>query len=314
MTDFHNWTRRHVLGGLAGLGATALLPASIARAATPEPGNLILRTIPGTDERIPVSGMGSARTFNVDDPDDPDTLERLKKVLRAFYDGGGRVIDTSPMYGTAEIVLGKLMKELGISDKLWIATKVWTRGKQAGIDQMERSLQRLDRDRLELIQVHNLKDTRIHLETLRAWKDEGRIRYIGATHYREDRHGDLLDLIQREPLDFLQFNYNLAERNAEQKLLPACADRGVATLINEPFNSGQLFSRVDTQPLPDWAGELGCSSWAQLFLKYLISHPAVTAVIPATGDPEHAAANAGAGQGPLPDEAMRQRIREVAGF
>jgi aryl-alcohol dehydrogenase-like predicted oxidoreductase len=311
MSYFDHWTRRQVLGGLAGLGATALLPASIARAATPEPGNLILRTIPGTDEQLPVSGMGSARTFNVDDPDDPETLERLKKVLQAFYDGGGRVLDTSPMYGNAEIVLGKLMKELGLTDKLWIATKVWTRGKQAGIEQMERSLERLGRDRLELIQVHNLKDTQTHLETLRAWKDEGRIRYLGATHYREDHHDELLELIRREELDFLQFNYNLNERNADEELLPACADRGVATLINEPYNKGNLFRQVGDRPLPDWASELGCQSWAQLFLKYLIGHPAVTAVIPATGDPEHAAENAAAGRGAVPDEAMRERIRKV---
>ena len=311
MSDWNNWTRRQVLGGLAGLSAAALLPASIARAAAPEDNNLILRTIPGTDEQIPVSGMGSARTFDVD-PNDREALERLKKVLQAFYDGGGRVLDTSPMYGNAEVVLGRLMKELGLTDKLWIATKVWTRGKEDGIEQMERSLQRLGRERLELIQVHNLKDTQTHLETLRAWKDEGRIRYLGATHYRESHHDDLLALIKRESLDFLQFNYNLNERNAEKKLLPACADRGVATLINEPYNKGNLFRQVGDRPLPDWAPELGCKSWAQLFLKYLIGHPAVAAVIPATGDPDHAADNAAAGRGPVPDKAMRQRIREAA--
>ncbi len=313
MSMIDNWTRRQVLRGLAGLGATALLPASIARAAGPENHSLIQRTIPGTDEQIPVSGMGSARTFDVD-PNDQQALERLKKVLRNFYDAGGRVLDTSPMYGNAEVVLGKLMSELNLTDDFWIATKVWTRGRDEGIQQMERSMERLGRDRLELIQVHNLKDTSTHLETLRAWKDEGRIRYLGATHYLEDQHDDLLDLIQRESLDFLQFNYNLAERNAEKKLLPACAERGVATLINEPYNKGRLFQRVGDQPLPDWAAEIGCDSWAQLFLKYLIGHPAVTAVIPATGDPAHAADNAAAGRGPLPDDAMRQRIREAAGF
>lgn len=313
MGHFDNWTRRQVLGSLAGLGATTLMPASITRAATPGHDNRILRPVPGTDEQLPVSGMGSARTFDVN-PADAEAMARLKKVLQAFYDGGGRVLDTSPMYGNAEVVLGQLLSELGLTDKLWIATKVWTRGRDNGIEQMERSLERLGRDQLELIQVHNLKDTASHLETLRAWKDAGRVRYIGVTHYLEDYHNQLLKLIQREPLDFLQFNYNLAERNAENKLLPACADRGVATLINEPFNSGNLFSRVDTQQLPDWAGELDCSSWAQLFLKYLIAHPAVTAVIPATGDPDHAADNAAAGRGPLPDEAMRRRIREVAGF
>lgn len=305
-----DWTRRQFLGGLAALGGTAVLPASLARTANAAPGELIRRTLPASGEQIPVSGMGSARTFDID-PGDTGAMDQLRAVLKAFFDGGGRVIDTSPMYGNAEIVLGRLMKELGITEKMWIATKVWTRGREDGIEQMERSMERLGTETIDLMQVHNLVDTDTHLETLRAWKQEGRIRYLGATHYREDHHDELLALIRREELDFLQFNYNLSERNAEKELLPACADRGVATLINEPFNSGNLFARVEDRPVPEWAGEIGCSTWAQLFLKYLIGHPAVTAVIPATADPEHAAENVAAGRGPVPDQALRERIRKA---
>ena len=305
-----DWTRRQFLGGLAALGGSTLLPASIARAGNPQAGEALRRTIPSSGEQIPVSGMGSARTFDID-PDDSEAMAQLKKVLKAFYDGGGRVLDTSPMYGNAEIVLGRLMGELGITDKMWIATKVWTRGREDGIAQMERSMERLGTQTIDLMQVHNLVDTDTQLDTLRAWKKEGRIRYLGATHYRADHHDELHELIQNEDLDFLQFNYNLTERNAEQRLLPACADQGVATLINEPFNKGDLFRRVRDKPLPGWAGEIGCTSWAQVFLKYLLAHPAVTAVIPATGDPEHAAENAAAGREPLPDEALRKRIRRT---
>lgn len=300
--------RRDFVRNAARLAGASLLPLpafrSLAAATGGEP---ILRTIPAGGETIPVAGMGSARTFDID-PDDRSAMDTLRAVLKAFYDGGGRVIDTSPMYGNAETVLGKLMAELGLTEKFWIATKVWTHGREDGIAQMERSMARLGRKKLELIQVHNLKDTGTHLETLREWKKTGRIRYLGATHYREDRHDELVRLLEREPLDFLQFNYNLRERNAEKRLLPACREKGVATLINEPFNKGALFRLVKDKPVPDWAATIDCRSWAQLFLKYLIGHPAVTAVIPATSDPGHAADNVAAGHGAVPDEKMRERI------
>lgn len=312
MNRINDLTRRRLLQRMAVLGGASLLPLPALRALAGESDKaLIRRTIPGTDESLPVSGMGSARTFNID-PDDEGVMPRLKKVLQAFYNGGGRVLDTSPMYGTAEIVLGRLMGELELTDQFWIATKVWTRGgREAGIEQMQQSFARLGTETIDLMQVHNLVDMDVHLPTLRDWKKDGRIRYLGVTHYREDQHDALIKLVESRDLDFVQFNYNLRERNAEKRLLPACADNGVATLINEPFNKGNLFRAVKDKPLPDWAGEIDCDSWAQLFLKYIIGHPAVTAVIPATGDPEHAAENAAAGRGAVPETAMRKRILEA---
>lgn len=308
MKRINGLTRRRVLQRMALLGGAALLPLPALRAAETSGKTLIRRAIPSDGKRIPVSGLGSARTFDID-PADGEAMARMKKVLRAFYDGGGRVLDTSPMYGNAEVVLGKLMEQLQLTDKLWIATKVWTGdGREAGIEQMKRSMARLGTDTIDLMQVHNLVDTDTHLDTLREWKKEGRIRYLGITHYREDQHDALQRLVENRELDFVQFNYNLRERNAEKRLLPACADNGVATLINEPFNKGNLFRAVKDKPLPGWAGEIDCESWAQLFLKYIIAHPAVTAVIPATSDPEHAADNVAAGYGALPDADTRQRI------
>ncbi len=304
-------TRRQVLGGLAGasgLAAVGVWPGRRAAAgAAPEAGDMVLREIPATGETVPVAGMGSYRSFNVD-PGDTEAMERMQRVLRAFLDGGGRVMDSSPMYGRAERVLGLLADREDDSDRLWMATKVWTRGRQAGIEQMRESMELMRAEPMDLMQVHNLLDVETHLETLQAWKDEGRIRYLGVTHYQASRHDDLVELIERYPLDFVQFNYNVLDRNAERRLLPACADHGVATLINEPFGQGRLFRQVSDQPVPEWAAEIDCSSWAQLFLKFLIAHPAVTAVIPATSNPGHAADNVAAGKGGLPDRSLRQRI------
>jgi aryl-alcohol dehydrogenase-like predicted oxidoreductase len=304
MTQFQQ--RRRLLKAMLAMGGATLLPwrPVLADDKADAP---ITRSIPASGEKLFVSGMGSARTFDIN-PDDKAAMATMRDVLKTFYDHGGRAIDTSPMYGNAETVLGILLKELGLTNKVWLATKVWTRGREEGIYEMERSLKRLGRDKLELIQVHNLVDTQVHLDTLRGWQKEGRVRYIGATHYLEDRHDDLIELIRKTPMDFLQFNYNLSERNAEKTLLPLCADKGVATLINEPFNKGRLFGMVKGRPLPEWAGEIDCHSWAQLFLKYLIGHPAVTAVIPATSDPEHARDNARAGYGRVPDDIWRRRI------
>ncbi|MCH8503622.1 MAG: aldo/keto reductase [Ectothiorhodospiraceae bacterium] len=304
-------TSRQVLGGLAGGSALAALGSwptrRVIAGAAPEPQDLILREIPSTGEELPAAGMGTYRSFNID-PGDRGALERMQQVLRAFLDGGGRVIDSSPMYGQSERVVGLLADEEDADARLWMATKVWTDGREAGIDQMEASMRLMRRNPMELMQVHNLRDLETHLETLQAWKDEGRIRYLGITHYQAARHDDLIRLIERYPLDFVQFNYNVLERNAEQRLLPACEEHGVATLINEPFGQGRLFRRVGDRPVPDWAGDIGASSWAQLFLKFLIAHPAVTAVIPATGNPDHAADNVAAGKGPLPDRDLRQRL------
>ncbi len=251
--------------------------------------------------------MGTYRTFNID-LDDDAVRARMTEVLRRFVDGGGRVVDSSPMYGRAEAAIGTLARELGVLDRLFIATKVWTRGREAGIEQMRQSAAALGSEVIDLMQVHNLLDVETHLDTLRGWKKDGRVRHIGITHYLPSRHDDLARLVMRYPLDAVQVNYSLLDRNAEERLLPTCADRGVAVVVNEPFAQGQLFRRVRDRSLPQWAAEIDCESWAQLFLKFIISHPAVTCAIPATSDPEHAADNIGALRGRLPDATLRQRM------
>lgn len=310
-------SRRQLLRLMAGGGAALFLGGRGLSAGSGDAGSgggvsddMILREIPGTGEKVPVAGMGTYRTFNVN-PAETEAMERMRNVLQVFLEGGGRVIDSSPMYGQAERVVGLLAEELDAVEALWMATKVWTRGRDAGVRQMRESMRLMGKQPMDLMQVHNLVDVETHLGTLKAWKDEGRIRYMGITHYQRARHDDLVDLIERYPLDFAQFNYNLLDRNAETRLLPACAEHGVATLANEPFAQGRLFRHVGDRALPDWAGEIGCRSWAQVFLKYLIAHPAVTAVIPATSNPDHAADNVAAGRGPLPDADMRRRIREA---
>lgn len=304
----HQPSRRGLLKGAVGALGVSVLPFGRILAQSPAvPEDMIGRAIPATGERVPISGLGTARTFDVD-PDDPGAMAKRQAVLQAFFEGGGRVADTSPMYGHAETVLGRAASALEITGELFFATKVWTRGAEAGREQMRQSMERLGTETVDLMQVHNLLDLRTHLDTLRAWKAEGRIRYLGVTHYTASHHDELAKLVETEALDFVQFNYNLAARNAEKRLLPACADNGVATLINEPFEKGTLFGRVSEAPLPDVAEALGCTSWAQLFLKYIFGHPAVTCAIPATSDPEHAAENVAAGRGPAPDADQRRRI------
>jgi len=300
-------SRRAFLQLSAGAGLLAALAPGALRAA---PDALNLRAIPASGQRIPVIGLGTARTFDVD-PDNAGAMRPLEQVLRNFCDGGGRLVDSSPMYGRAETVVGRLADRLDIADDLFMATKVWTRGEEAGIEDMETSRERMGGGRLDLIQVHNLVDLQTQLDTLKAWRDEGRVRYIGVTHYTVSSHERLTRIIEREPIDFVQFNYNIVTRDAEERLLPAAADNGVATLINEPFEKGTLFGRVDGESLPEWTAELGIESWAQLFLKFIVSHPAVTCAIPATSDPEHAADNIGAGRGPLPDADQRERMASL---
>ncbi len=301
--------RRRLLQSLAAGGLTVALAPWASRLPA-QSGGMRRRAIPASGEQIPIVGLGSARTFDVYSMD-PDTLAPLRGVVRQFFDGGGRLVDTSPMYGTAEEVIGRLTSELGITDELFMATKVWTRGAAEGIDQMQRSAERMGVGRLDLVQVHNLVDLRTHLATLKRWRDEGRVRYIGVTHYTASSHDELAHIVESEPIDFVQFNYNILTRNAEQRLLPAAADNGVATLINEPFETGRLFGRVQGQQLPEWAAEIDCESWAQLFLKFILGHPAVTCVIPATSDPEHARDNVRAGHGALPDAGQRKRMVEL---
>jgi diketogulonate reductase-like aldo/keto reductase len=300
---------REILG--APLGRRAVLRLMAAAAAT-GPGHagaspsMLQRPIPATGETLPVVGLGTWRTFDVGSA----AAERapLREVLQRFVELGGRVVDSSPMYGTAESVVGDLASGLGVSEKLFLATKVWTSGRQAGVAQMEQSLRRLRVRRLDLMQIHNLLDWRTHLATLRDWKKEGRIRYLGVTHYTSSAYGELERVLRAEALDFVQVNYSLGEREAEQRILPLARERGIAVLVNRPFSEGGLFQRVRGQPLPAWAAEVGCESWAQIFLKWIIAHPAVTCVIPATSRPEHLVDNMKAGYGTFPDAAGRERI------
>jgi len=215
------------------------------------------------------------------------------------------------MYGSAESVVGDLSTEGKVADKLFFATKIWTSGRDAGIKQMEQSFRRLRASRIDLMQVHNLVDWRTHLRTLREWKQAGRVRYIGLTHYTASAHDELEQALRAEPVDFVQINYSLGERDAERRLLPFARERGVAVIANRPFSEGGLFRRVLSTPLPPWAAEIGCESWAQIFLKWIVAHPAVTCVIPATSRPEHLVDNMKAGSDPLPDPAMRDRIASL---
>ncbi|SDG25218.1 Aldo/keto reductase [Limimonas halophila] len=300
-------SRRRVLQGAGAMALAAAVPGG--RRAVAAAGGMTTRAIPASGEEVPVIGLGTARTFNVSPAGD---LAPQRGVLEAFHAEGGRLVDTSPMYGRAEDVVGKLAADLGITGDLFMATKVWTNGEQAGIEQMQRSEERLGVERLDLNQVHNLRDLRTHLNTLKRWREDGRVRYIGVTHYTDSAHDDLARVVREEPIDFVQFNYNIAARNAEAELLPAVADKGVATLINEPFESGRLFSRVGNRSVPEWMrDELGIESWAQVFLTFIAGHPAVTCAIPATSDPEHARDNTRAGHGPMPDAKQRQRMAKA---
>jgi diketogulonate reductase-like aldo/keto reductase len=268
----------------------------------------IQRAIPSSGELLPIIGMGTSRTFNVDD--DPIIKAQLVKVVQAFFEKGGTVIDTSPMYGRSESVVGDLLQITSEYDKVFAATKVWTDGQLKGIEQMEQSKQRMGVDVIDLMQIHNLRDWKTHLPVLREWKQQGRLRYIGITTSHGRDHKELEQILAKEPLDFVQFTYNLEDRIAESRLLPLAADRGMATLINRPFQRGDLFRKVKGTELPDWSAEIGCRTWGQYFLKFIAGHPAVTCVIPATSKVHHMKDNMEAGFGLLPDAAMRRRMVE----
>jgi diketogulonate reductase-like aldo/keto reductase len=277
--------------------------------ASKTPGAMLTRAIPRSGERIPAIGLGTWQTFDVG----KSASERapLVEVLRRFFAAGGRVIDSSPMYGRAEEVVGEVLAELGALDTPFRATKVWTTGKKEGLEQMERSRRRMRADAthpMDLMQVHNLQDWKTHLPVLRDWKREGVIRYLGITHYDRGSFGELERLMRTEELDFVQLPYSVGDRGAEKRLLPTAIDTRTAVLVMTPFESGGLFRQVKGKPLPAWAAELDCASWAQLFLKFLLGHPAVTCPIPATSNPDHVADNLRAGLGALPDEAMREKI------
>ena len=267
---------------------------------------MIQRPIPRSGEPLPVIGLGTWQTFDVGN--DARARASLKQVLSEFARLGGQVIDSSPMYGSSESVTGDLAADLQLHKQLFFATKVWTRGREAGIRQMEESFRRLRTERIDLMQVHNLVDWRTHLATLREWKEQGRVRYIGVTHYTASAYAELAQVLASEELDFVQVNYSVAEREAERRLLPLAAERRVAVLINRPFAAAALFKRVRGKSLPLWAKEIGCATWAQFFLKFIVAHPAITCAIPATSRVEHLKDNMQAGMEPLPDATMRERM------
>jgi diketogulonate reductase-like aldo/keto reductase len=268
------------------------------------------RPIPSSGELLPVVGLGTWQTFDVG----ASAADRapLEATLGLFVRRGGRLVDSSPMYGRSESVVGEIAGKLGISATLFFATKVWTTGRDAGIEQMERSLRAFGAPRIDLEQVHNLVDVETHLPTLRAWKDAGKIRYLGITHYDAGAYSEVESLLRREKLDFLQINYSVAEPESGRRLLPLAAERGVAVVANRPFGGGGLLRKASGRPLPDCAEALGCKSWAPLFLKWILADEAVTCVIPGTGRPEHLEENLAAGSGRLPDPAERRAIERAA--
>jgi diketogulonate reductase-like aldo/keto reductase len=271
---------------------------------------MLTRPIPSTGEALPVIGLGTWRAFDVGT--DEAARRRLREVLGLLLEAGGRIVDSSPMYGRAEAVTGDLVAELGIRPRVFLATKVWTSGRELGIAQMRRSAELLRSPVIDLIQVHNLSDWRTHLATLRQMKEKGEVRYIGITHYTTGSLPELARILESEPgIDFVQCAYSLGTRAAETALLPIAAERKVAVIVNRPFEDGDMFRRVRGKPAPEWTAEFDCTSWAQLFLKYILAEPAVTSVIPATANPAHMADDLKAGFARLPDPQQRQKIRQL---
>jgi diketogulonate reductase-like aldo/keto reductase len=315
MTGATAMNRREALRMIA-LAAAGLSPALAPAASGAAQGtvqgraSMTTRKIPSSGETLPLIGLGTWQTFDVG----PGASERapLQEVLQEFAALGGRLIDSSPMYGNSEKVAGDIIAKLKLREKLFIATKVWTSGKQDGIAQMNSSMEKLRANPIDLMQVHNLLDVETHLATLREWKRQGIVRHIGVTHYTGSAHDDVARVIAKHPVDFIQINYSVGERDAEQRLLPLAREKGVAVIANRPFAGGDLFRRVRAKPLPAWAAEIGCTSWAQLLLKFVVSHPAMICAIPATSKVEHLRDNMQAGYGRMPDEKMRAMIASEA--
>ena len=310
------WTvkRRDMLTFLSSAGINmAMLPfvkASVMMLPK-SPQSMLTRKIPSSGEMLPVVGLGTWQQFDVGSSNDErqplrDVISQMAQISPQMKP----VIDSSPMYGRSEEVVGDLTAESGFADKFFYATKVWTSGEDEGIRRMNASLHKMRRRVMDLMQIHNLVDWQTHLKTLKRWKEEGKIRYIGITHYTVSAHDELGRIVKKEKIDFVQFNYSLRVRNAERSLLNAAMDNGVAVIINEPYEKGSLFGAVKGKQLPEWAAEYDISSWGQFFLKFILSHPAVTCVIPGTSNPKHVADNMGAGFGNLPDEKGRKKMME----
>lgn len=299
------FSRRKFLAHAAGVGIAAALQFGRARAAAAP---VLTRPIPRTGERLPVVGLGTAIIFDIGE----DTVKRAERraVIQTMIDGGGRLIDTAPSYGTAELVVGDLLSSMAARDKVFLATKVRATARKGSIAEMQESLRRLRTSQVDLMQLHNVSDAKTDLRTLKEWQQKGFTRYIGVTHFQAGANDRLAEVIRREKPEFLQINYSLAERSVEERLLPLAAETGTAVLVNLPFGRGKLFSAVRGKTLPEWAREFDAASWGQFFLKYLLAHPAVTCVIPGTDKPEYMVDNLGAGRGRLPDAATRRKMVE----
>jgi diketogulonate reductase-like aldo/keto reductase len=312
MSHTDEYTRRRFLTLAAGVSAVLTFDRAFATSApSTETGGktMLTRAIPSSNEPLPIVGLGTYRGFDVE-PSSP-AYKQLPEVLSALFKKGGTVIDSSPMYGRAEQTTGELLSIHEPRSPAFLATKVWTRGREEGIAQMEQSFSLLQTDRIDLMQIHNLLDWQTHLPTLREWKEQGRIRYIGITHYTPTAYEEVEAVLKAEAVDFLQINYALDDRGVEQRILPLCRESGVAVICNRPFGGGGLLERLKGKPLPGWAAQVGVTSWAQLALKFLLSHSAVTCVIPGTGNPRYMADNAGAGFGPMLTNAQREQLIDI---
>ena len=271
--------------------------------------SMLKRVIPSSGEEMPVIGLGTSRVFDIERS--KNELNVREKILDIFYENGGRLIDTSPMYGMSEEIIGITAKKYIEKNRFFLATKVWTEGRDNGMRQIEESFQKMRTDKISLIQVHNLLDWKTQIKTLRSLKDEGRIDYIGITHYKSNAFDEMIKIMKAEKVDFAQFNYSMGEREAEQKILPFCKDNGIATLINRPFMRGRLFREAQEKKLPSWVSDYDIDSWGQFFLKYIISHDAVTNIIPATSKPKNMLDNAKAGMGRMLGKKAKKRMLEV---
>jgi len=295
------------------LGVSACARSGVAEADEPaapvRTGGMLTRKIPSSGEDLPVVGCGTWQVFDKG----PADRAPLAEVCQVLFEAGGSVIDSSPMYGLAEAAVGDVLGRINARERAFLATKVWTTGKDAGVAQMQTSAERMGDPVIDLMQVHNLVDVETHLDTLAGWKREGRVRYVGVTHYTPSAHARLEAVMRAHPLDFVQLDYSVRERAAEDRLLPLAAERGIAVIVNRPFGGGGLLREVIARPLPPFAGEIGCTSWPQLLLKFLLGHPAVNCVIPGTGSPEHMRDNVQAGFGVMPDASMREAIVRAVG-
>jgi diketogulonate reductase-like aldo/keto reductase len=304
-------SRRDAVRLLAAASAFAMSSSVVEAESKARRPSMLTKPIPSTGEALPVIGLGSWQTFDVG----ASEKERapLREVLRLFAELGGRLVDSSPMYGRAEGVIGDLAAGLGLRDHLYLATKVWTSGREAGLRQMEESFRLLRAEKVDLMQVHNLVDLETHMAVLRDWKAAGRFRHIGITHYHAGSHAEVAKAMEAHPVDFVQINYSVGEREAERRILPLAAEKGIAVIANRPFSGGSLFRRLRSRPLPPWAASIDCATWAQVLLKFAVSHPTVTCAIPATSKAAHLRDNMGAGVGRMPGADLRERIaREAA--